>query len=149
MPFLKSSDSLNKHHFPWHHFHVALPSMSQKWHLWMEQKSQRELWKCWPAMAAQDTAMMLATEASFCQASSPFRCEMRIRESAHIGFRVLWRWTKGNSHSDPYAKKGQTFFHFWNIRLCKKCVTKALSSFLWHIWIFITFRNLGLEWIRR
>ena len=72
----------------------------------------KKLWKSWPAMAAPNSAMMLATDASLCQASSPFRCEMTIRESVQIGFRVLWRWTKGNSHSDPYAKKGKHSFIF-------------------------------------
>lgn len=107
MPFLKSPDSLN---FPWHNLHVAwLCSISETAPVEGAEVT-KELWNRWPSMTAQGSAMMLVTDSSFCQTSSPFRCEMRIRESVHIGFQVLWRWTKGNSHSDPYAKKGKHSF---------------------------------------
>lgn len=74
----------------------------------------------------------------------PWGMKWGLENLLHIGFQDLWVWTKENSHSDPYAKKKKADILSFggNIKeYSKKCLNKALCIFLWHTWIFITFRR--------
>lgn len=79
-------------------------------------------------------------------ASSPLRYEMRIREFTAYWLSGFLSMNKRELTFLSLCKKKKLFSGILsfggNIKgYSKKCLNKALYSFLWHVWIFITLRR--------
>lgn len=81
-------------------------------------------------MAAQDSAMVLTTDTSFCQPfsfcqpsssfASPSGVKRGLENLCIFVFRFCGDEQKGTHTLIHMQKKGQTFFNFWNIKIMQK-----------------------------